>query len=135
MSVMTVPTELRKALGETGTDQLISIINFSEKHVEEEVIKLSEDKFGRRLVEETTKLDKTFHKVTTEETTKLEKRITELDKRITEETAKLGNSITEKIAKLDNRITEVKSELIKWMFIFGIAQTGVIAGLIISLLN
>ncbi len=137
MLVITIPKALRDKLGEDASEGLIHLVNEATGDARDNIILMAEEKFEKRLTEETAKLDKRI----TDETAKLDKRITEetakLDKRITDETAKLDKRITEEVAKLRVEIGAIrtdmasfKAEIIKWMFLFWVGQLVIIAGLL-----
>ncbi|MEW6621304.1 MAG: hypothetical protein AB1422_18565 [bacterium] len=154
MPVIAIPKPLREKLGEDGIDSLIDVLNKSEERVKEDVITLSAEKFERRLSQEISGvrsdlaiLEGKFETRITQETSKIDKRITEevsmlevkLDKRITEETAKLDKRITEEVSNVNERISEVRVELkatyasiIRWMFIFYLGQIGAIMAILFA---
>ena len=121
MPIITVPKILREKLGEDGAEALVALINAAGDQTKTDTLTFVEEKFERRLSEETSKLDRRI----TEEVTKL-------DRRITEEAAKLDRRITEEVAKLDVKISEVKADLIRWMFIFWIGQVGALLGILFA---
>ncbi|MFQ5454746.1 MAG: LA_3696 family protein [Nitrospirota bacterium] len=143
MGIVAVPRRLREKLGEDATDDLVILLNESDKDTKEDVIDVASERFERRLTEEITRIDRRIteevaklNERISDEVAKLDKRITEesakLDKRITEEAAKLDKRITEEAAKLDKRISETKTEIIKWMFIFWVGQVGMILGILFA---
>ena len=128
MAIITVPKPLRDKLGEDGSEALVNLINQQTDFVKGDVIKIAEEKFEQRLVEETGKLDKRIVDETskldnriTEEVSKLEGQITELDKRLTKE-----------VSRLDVSISQVQSNLVRWMFVFWIGQFGMTMGLLFA---
>lgn len=52
MALITVPKILREKLSEEGVDALVDVINKSDGKQKEDVIKIVEEKFERRLAEE-----------------------------------------------------------------------------------
>ncbi|MBI4649282.1 MAG: hypothetical protein HY738_22465 [Bacteroidia bacterium] len=58
MEIILVPRPLREKLGEEASDNLVELINKANGVVKQDTISLCSDKFERRLIEETTKLDK-----------------------------------------------------------------------------
>src|SRR5690625_2562709 len=91
MAIITVPKLLRDKLGEDGSEALVNLINQQSDFVKGDVIKIAEEKFERRLVEETGKLDS----------------------RITEEVSKLDSRITDEGSKMDRRMRELEKRLTK----------------------
>ncbi len=118
MSVVTIPKLLREKLGDDATEGLVQFINEATKDARDNVILLAEEKFEKRLTQETSRLEKRI----TEEVAKLEIRITE-------EVAKLEIRITEEASKLRVDMAAFKTEIIKWMFLFWIGQIAIVAGL------
>jgi len=122
MLVITIPKPLREKLGDKASDSLVELLNKVYQTTREDIVEVSLDKFEKKLVSETSQLDK---KITgeilrleqrlIEEVTRLEQKIAEteakLDKRITEEVTRLEQKIAETEAKLDKRITEEVARL------------------------
>jgi len=108
MTIITIPKALREKLGDEGTDALVELFNQSGDRQKENILEFVEEKFERRLSEE----------------------IGRVNQRITDETAKLDKRITDETAKLE--IAKVRTELIKWMFIFWIGQIGAILGILFA---
>ena len=100
MPILTIPKSLEEKLGPEATVGLIEVLNEVEKIAKEDVILLAEQKYERRLSEETSKLDK----------------------RITDEVAKLDRRIVEEVSK-------VKVDIIKWMVVLFITQIGVLTAI------
>jgi len=62
-----------------------------------------------------------------------------LDRRITEEVARLDNRLSQEVGKLEVRIanvevkiSEVRADLIRWMFIFWVGQIGALLGILFA---
>ncbi|MEW6681242.1 MAG: hypothetical protein AB1297_09565 [bacterium] len=121
MPVIAIPRILREKLGEEIVDSLIELFNKSEERVKSDVIVLSEEKFERRLTEETSKLDKRI----TEEVSKVNERITEVE-------TKLDRRITEEVSKLRVEIKSNYASTIRWMFIFYLGQVASIIGVLFA---
>ncbi len=152
MPIIHLPVSIQKVFGDEGSKDFISVLNEIEDAQIHRTIEKIEDKFEKRLVIETTKLDQRLSKLDsrlTEEVAKLDRRITEevakLDHRITEEVAKLDHRITEEVAKLDHRIgsleirltekiLETKNDIFKWMITMWLTQMLAIIGLIVTVL-
>jgi len=114
MPIITVPKALRDKLGEEGSDALVDLLNQSQDRQKEDILEFVEEKFERRLTEEIGKVNE-----------RLTDEIGKVNQRITSETAKLDKRITTEIAK-------VRTDLIKWMFIFWIGQIGAILGILFA---
>ncbi len=56
MKLISIPKVLREKLGEDGADALLDLINAAGEDIKNDVIKLSEEKFEKRLTEEISKL-------------------------------------------------------------------------------
>ncbi|BCB96901.1 hypothetical protein JZK55_18230 [Dissulfurispira thermophila] len=107
MSVITIPKLLRDKLGDEAAESFAMLLKEVEFEGRKDTLVIAEEKFERRLSEEVAKINR----------------------RITEEIARLDKRITEEIAGLRVEIAKTKSEIIKWMFIFWVVQTGLIAAL------
>ncbi len=74
MPIITVPKILREKLGEDGAEALVALINAAGDQTKTDTLTFVEEKFERRLTEETTKLDRRI----IEEVAKLEVKISEI---------------------------------------------------------
>jgi len=110
MAVVTVKKPLREKLGDDGAEALIELINEAQKETQNNVIKFVEEKFEKRLSEE-------LAKVRIELTERIEGVRTELKS---------------EIEALKTNDEKVKSELIRWMFIFWVGQIGAILGILFA---
>lgn len=104
----TIPKPLRDKLGEDASESLVEFINEATRDARENIILLAEERFEGKLTTEASRLR------------------TDLDKRITEEVAKLRVEM----GALRTDIASSKAEIIKWIFLFWIGQLVVIAGLL-----
>jgi predicted nuclease with TOPRIM domain len=136
MPVVAIPKPLREKLGDEAVDSLVELLNSSEEKAKEDIIALSEDKFERRLSEETTEvkakissLEDKFERRLSEEISKLRAEISALEekfeRRLSEEISKLRVELIEKISSSYTNI-------IRWMFIFWIGQIGTILGILFA---
>ena len=113
MGIITIPKVLRDKLGEEGTDAFAGVIKEIDFDARKDAIALAEERFERRLTEETGKINQ----------------------RISDETGKLDQKITEECGKLRVEIEKSKSDIIKWAFVFWIGQIGVLSGIIFLMLK
>lgn len=124
MPLTTIPPALREKLGEEATTALVGLINEATRAQHADTISLTEEKFEHRVTEAESK----FERRVTELELKLEKRIMEVE-------TKLDKRLTDEVAKLTIQISEAKAELMKWMFIFTVGQTGVLIGILFAFLR
>ena len=124
MGVITIPKVLRDKLGEEGTDAFTGVIKEIDLDARKEAIALAEERFERRLIEETGKINQRI----SDETGKI-------NQRISDESGKLDQKITEECGKLRVEIEKSKSDIIKWVFVFWIGQIGVLSGIIFLMLK
>jgi hypothetical protein len=107
MPIITVPKPLRERLGEEGAEALVQLINQATEAGKGDVVAVVEEKFERRL---------------TEEASKLRAEIGHLR----------GEMIERMRGEMIERIESVRSELIKWMFVFWVGQIGAIVGILFA---
>ncbi|MBF0319956.1 MAG: DUF1640 domain-containing protein, partial [Nitrospirae bacterium] len=136
MSVITIPRSIRERLGDEASEDFVALINDIDIGARKDAIAIAEERFERRLVEESSKLR-------IELRIEMEKVRSEVNERITEESGKLrveigkvNERITEESGKLRIEIEKVRSEVersgkenIKWMFLFWIGQLAAIGAL------
>ncbi|MBF0457149.1 MAG: DUF1640 domain-containing protein [Nitrospirae bacterium] len=144
MSVITIPRSIRERLGDDASEDFASLINDVDIGARKDAISIAEERFERRLVEETGKLRVEIGKLNeriTLETGKINERITleigKLNDRITLEIGKVNERISEESGKLHIDIEKLRTEVeksgkenIKWMFLFWIGQLAAMAALL-----
>jgi hypothetical protein len=97
MGVITIPKSLRDSLGEEASESLAEIIKAVDLDARKDALAIAEERFERRL---------------TEETAKINERITSLESRMMVE------------------IHRSRADIIKWMFIFWLGQIGILSGIV-----
>ena len=117
MAVVTVKKPLREKLGDDGAEALVELINEAQKETQNNVIKFVEEKFEKRLSEELAKVRVEIAEVKTE-----------LIERIENSRSEMKSDIE----ALKTNDEKVKSELIRWMFIFWVGQIGAILGILFA---
>ncbi|MBI3813504.1 MAG: DUF1640 domain-containing protein [Nitrospinae bacterium] len=137
MPVVAVSKVLRERLTDEGVDEFIEILSEVEKEARKDSLVIAEERFERRLTEETSKLDKRI----TEEVAKIRVEIASLKAELKGDIASLkaeskGDIASLKvelkgdIASLRVDMASFKAEIIKWMFLFWAGQLVIIAGMI-----
>jgi len=116
MPVVTVPRILREKLTEEGAEALVELINNAEDKMKDDIIEYSEEKFERRLVE-----------VVSELRISLERRVSEVEKKMYE----IKSDLEVKISEVEKKMANYHSDIIKWMFIFWAGQIGVIVSILL----
>ncbi|MBF0487330.1 MAG: DUF1640 domain-containing protein [Nitrospirae bacterium] len=130
MSVVTIPRSLRERLGDVASEDFAALINDIDLGARKDAIAIAEERFERRLIEESGKLR-----------IELRVEIGKVNERITEESGKLRLEIEKVRSELSVEIEKVRSELsvkieksgkenIKWMFLFWIGQLAAMAALL-----
>jgi len=102
MGVITIPKSLRDSLGEEASESLAEIIKAVDLDARKDALAIAEERFERRL---------------TEETAKINERITSLESRMMVE------------------IHRSRADIIKWLFIFWLGQIGILSGIVFGLLK
>ncbi|MEO5360577.1 MAG: hypothetical protein H7843_09025 [Nitrospirota bacterium] len=118
MAVITIPRSIRERLGDDANEDFAVPINDIDIGARKDAIAIAEERFERRLVEESNKL-------------RLELRleIGKVNDRITEESGKLHVEIEKVRADLSVKIEKSTKENIKWMFLFWIGQLAAMVAL------
>jgi hypothetical protein len=144
MAVTTVPRELREKLGESGADALAAFVNAAIQAGKDDMIQIVEERFARRLAEETGKLRADVHEGLASQRVELLTRMTNLEAKVREEVANLRAEFREELANLRAEfreefvnfrgeltnvrgefkvaLAETKSSMVRWMFLFWITQ-------------
>ena len=127
MAVISIPKVLRDKIGEEATDALTEVIKSIDTEARKEALALAEERLERRLTEENGKIRLEIEKVRTEmQGIRMEMQ------EVRTEIGQLRTEIKEEIGKLNEKIASTKSEMIKWVFIFWIGQTGAIMGILFA---
>jgi bifunctional DNA-binding transcriptional regulator/antitoxin component of YhaV-PrlF toxin-antitoxin module len=108
MPVITIPKALRDKLGDEAAESFAILLKEVEHEGRKDALVMAEEKFERRLTEEIGSLKVSFTERMSENTSGLEA----------------------KINQLEVKINEVKSDIIKWMFIFWAGQVVVLIAIL-----
>ena len=151
--IVSIPKPLREKLGDEGSESFIEMMNQLEENQTNAVLALSEQRFEKALTRELTDfklennnsivtLRKEIHDEVQGLRNELLEKIQELREEIFGEIRKLREEVFgeirklwEEIYKLREDMQKMRADIIKWMFIFLVGQTGVLAGLILVLLR
>ncbi len=120
MAVIAIPPVLRDKLGNEGVEALTEIIKEIDLEARKEAITIAEERFERRLAEETGKVRIA---------------IAETRSELKTEIAETRTEIAETRTELKTEIERNKSETLKWMFIFWVGQIAVLSGIIFAMLK
>lgn len=123
--LITIPKILREKLGEETAEGLIELLNNFSEHTHNSVISLAEEKFERRLAEETGK----FHSELLEQNALLRG---EVQKQIAGLRSVLHEDISELRSELFEKIERGQTSTIRWMFLFWIGQIGALLGILFA---
>jgi Skp family chaperone for outer membrane proteins len=107
MAVIAVPRALREKLGEEATDALVALINEAGEYNKQSVIEVVEERFGRRLSEEISKVREDIGKLRGELVTEVSK----LREELSAETGKLRGELATEISKLRGELVTEVSKL------------------------
>ncbi|MBF0487472.1 MAG: DUF1640 domain-containing protein [Nitrospirae bacterium] len=125
MSVIAIPRSIRERLGDEASEDFATLINDIDLGARKDAIAIAEERFERRLVEETGKLRVDIGKLNE----RISVEIGNVNGRISVEVGKLNERISEETGKLRVEIANCKADIIKWMFLFWIGQTAVMVAL------
>ncbi|MBA7669722.1 hypothetical protein ES703_77855 [subsurface metagenome] len=109
MAVIAIPSILRDKLGDEGVEAFTEVIKEIDLEARKESITIVEERFERRLAEETGKVR-------------------------TELRNEIGKNRVE-IEKIRVEVAASKADTLRWMFIFWIGQIGVLSGIIFAMLK
>ncbi len=146
MPVISVPRTLRQQLGDDGADDLVNLINRATEDAKEDTLVLAEERYERRLSEETSGVNQNIAETRAalkqeiaETAAALKQEIAEtraeLRQEIAETRAELRQEIVETRGELQTQLAETKSDLIRWMFIFWVGQLAAMLGILFVLLR
>ena len=131
MAVIAIPPVLRDKLGDKGVEAFTEIIKEIDLEARKEAITITEERFERRLAEETGKVRIAIAEIRTE----IAEIKTELKTEIAETRTELRTEIAETRTELRTEMERNKSETLKWMFIFWVGQIAVLSGIIFAMLK
>ncbi len=122
MSKLTALNILKEKLGEDGVNALIEVIEEERERTRDNLFRLLDERFARRLAEEIGKLRSEMHD-----------EIGLLRAEVHREIAKVWNEIGKLRAEMHDEIGELKADMIKWMFVFWATQMLAIMGILFTL--
>ncbi|MCG6553557.1 MAG: hypothetical protein L7F77_14635 [Candidatus Magnetominusculus sp. LBB02] len=133
MSVITIPRSIRERLGDAASEDFAGLINDIDLGARKDAIAIAEERFERRLVEESGKLRLEIEKLRTG----FEGRLVEESGNLRLEIEKLRTETRLEIGKVWLEIEKVRTEVeksgkenIKWMFLFWVGQIAAVAALL-----
>ncbi len=164
MSKLSALNILKEKLGEDGVNALIKVIEEERERTRDDLFRLLEERFARRLAEEIGKLRSEMYELFARHSAEVDGKIEGLRSEMIEkieslrsgmhdeigklraevhqEIAKVWNEIgklraemTEKIEKLRSEMHSMKADIIKWMFIFWVSQLLALSGIIFTILR
>ena len=123
MAVIAIPSILRDKLGDEGVEAFTEVIKEIDLEARKESITIVEERFERRLAEETGKLKVEIEKIRVDLMAEIGKNRVEIEK------------IRVEIEKIRVEVAASKADTLRWMFIFWIGQIGVLSGIIFAMLK
>ena len=131
MSVIVVPKIIRDKFGEECTDAFVGLIKEIDLDARKDAIAIANERFEKRLTEEIGKVNQKITELEGKFDKKLTEEIGKVNQRITEESGKLRLEME----KLRTEIEKNKVDIIKWMFVFGMGQIGVLSAIIFAMMK
>ena len=128
MSMILMPKPLREILGEEGSESLITLLNQNGEKNIQAAVDLAEQRFGKKLTEETANLYVKFD-------TRLNKELADLKIHFENRLSDEVGSLREEISGLRVDTANKHANTIKWMFIFWVGQIGVITGILLTVVK
>ena len=126
--IVSIPKPLREKLGDEGSESFIEMMNQLEENQTNAVLALSEQRFEKTLTRELADFK-----------IEINARISDLRDEVFGEIQKLREEVFGEIHKLRNEVFEEihkqRADNIKWMFLFWVGQTGVLAGILLAFLR
>ncbi len=127
--VITLPGSLRNKLGDEASEALINMFNEYGQGQKEDVIEAVEQRFEKTVVQVKSELKIEIEQVKSELKIEIEQVKAELKIEIEQVKAELKIDI----ARVEIKLEQIKTDLIRWLFLFWIGQMGVVIGLIFAL--
>lgn len=113
--------EFYEKFGDTVVDELINLLNTVDIDSKAALRELNEANFARfdanvkqRFAEENARIEQRF----AEQSTRMEQRFAEQNTRIEQRFTEQQARMEQRFAEMDVKLASLKSELIKWMFLF-----------------
>jgi hypothetical protein len=121
MPVLSVPRVLRDKLSDEGVEALVELLNQAEEKARDVIVKFSEEKYERRLVEVASALR-----------VSLEDKIASVKSDLEGKIANLEVKIANVKSDLEVKIANARADIIRWMFIFWVGQIGALLGILLA---
>jgi Protein of unknown function (DUF1640) len=138
--VISLPGSLRNKLGDEASEALINMFNEYGQGQKEDVIEAVEQRFEKTVVQVKAELKIEIEQVKAELKIEIEQVKAELKIEIEQVKAELKIEIEQvkaelkiDIARVETKLEQIKTDIIRWLFLFWIGQMGVVIGLIFAL--
>ena len=132
MPVLSVPRVLRDKLSDEGVEALVELLNQAEEKVRDVIVKFSEEKYERRLVEVASALRVSLEDKIAGVKSDLEGKIANLEVKIASVKSDLEGKIANVKSDLEVKIANARADIIRWMFIFWVGQIGALLGILLA---
>ena len=129
-TIITVPEELRKPLGERGADALVGMFQQYGEASKEDVIRASKDSFEKALLQTESRLEIVLTQTKGDLEARmaqtkgdLEGKMAHMELRIEEKLGAIKGEMGQLEGRLESKIAQSQITLIKWLFGLTMAQT------------
>jgi len=135
MHRVAMPFALRERLGREAADGLAQVLDEREQNVQEHVLNLATERFGRMLAEEAGKLRVELADECGRLRAEFGGECGKLRAEFAGECGRLRAEFAGESGKLRAQMADVRSDLLKWAFLFWIGQVAAVAGLLAVMLR
>jgi hypothetical protein len=134
MPVVSISPVLRDRLSDQGAEELVRLLSLVEESSSQQALTLAEERFARRLAETEMRFERRLaEELGALEGRRLNQRFADMENRIVavdQRVTALDKRLTEEVAKVRTELADVRADVLKWMFLFWIGQTTVMATLL-----
>jgi hypothetical protein len=130
-----IPKKLREKLGEEAAEELVELLNISSGNTRDSVLIFVEEKFERRLAEETAKIREELAEESAKIRGEFSNEFAKIRGELANESAEIRGELSHEISQLRGEMHENKVSTIRWMFLFWVGQIGVLLGFLLAFIR
>jgi phage shock protein A len=133
MPVVSISPVLRDRLSDQGAEELVRLLSLVEESSSQQALTLAEERFARRLAETEMRFERRLAEELGALEGRLNQRFADMENRIVavdQRVTALDKRLTEEVARVRTELADVRADILKWMFLFWIGQTTVMATLL-----
>ncbi len=130
--LIAIPKKLREKLGEEAAEELVELLNTSSGNTRDSVLTFVEEKFERRIAEESAMIRRDLANESAKLRRELAEESAKIRSELANESADIRGVLAHEISHLRGEMHENQAATIRWMFVFWVGQIGALIGILFA---